>query len=262
MAPLVPLTLVIIAKDEADRIGRAIASVPCAAEVLVLDSGSTDETVAEAEQLGARVVQTDWPGFGPQKNRAWDLATQPWVLSLDADEWLDEAAAAAVQACVLADRPGAFRLQRHNLWCGRPVRGGAWGPSPKLRLARKPDARWTDAHVHEVLQTSGPTTTLAGRLLHDPFRGPHEHLAQISAYAALFVRESHRLGRRRSALALLTRPTLHIVKALLLRGGIRDGALGLLLAWLGAAEVALKWALLWQDPGKVGPGTGLASEPD
>jgi glycosyltransferase involved in cell wall biosynthesis len=259
---VVPLTLVIIAKDEADRIGRAIRSVPCAAEVLVLDSGSTDDTVAVAEALGARVIETDWPGFGPQKNRAWQAAAQPWVLSLDADEWLDATAAAAVEACVLADKSGGFRLWRHNRWCGRPVRGGAWGPSLKLRLARKGDARWTAAQVHEHLVAEGPATTLAGTLQHDPFREPAEHLAQVAGYATLFVAESRRIGRGRSAVALLTRPCLHIVKALLLRGGWRDGVLGLQLAWLGAAEVALKWALLWSDGGKSQVGTGLAPELD
>ncbi len=228
----------------------------------MVDSGSTDGTVAVAEALGARVVQTDWPGFGPQKNRAWDLASQPWVLSLDADEWLDAEGAAAVEACVREDRPGAWALRRRNRYCGRPVRGGAWGPSWKVRLARKADARWTDAAVHEVLEATVPVQRLGGLLEHDPFREPADHHAQIEGYARLFVAESQRIGRRPSALARWTRPFLHIVKSLLLRGGWRDGALGWHLARLGAREVALKWRLLGEQTGKIEAGTGLANRPD
>ena len=135
---MVPLTLVIIAMNEADRIGRTIRSVPFASEILVLDSGSTDDTVQVARDLGARVVETDWPGFGPQKNRALAQATQPWVLFLDADEWLDEEAADAVQGCVSGDRPGAFQLRRVNHWCGRQLRGGARSGARPLR-GRRPD---------------------------------------------------------------------------------------------------------------------------
>lgn len=259
---MVPLTLVIITKDEADRLSRVIGSVPFAAEVVVLDSGSSDDTVAVARALGARVVETDWPGFGPQKNRALAHATQPWVLCLDADEWLDAQAADAVRAAVLADGPGGYQLRRQNLWCGREVRGGAWGPSLKVRLARREACRWTDAAVHEVLQVDGPIQALSGSLRHDPFRAPGEHLDQIGVYARLFVEESRRVGRSPSLVALLTRPHLHIVKSLLLRGGWRDGGLGVVLAWLGAAEVALKWGLLWLERRNQGPGTGLASRPD
>jgi glycosyltransferase involved in cell wall biosynthesis len=254
----IPLSLVIIAKNEADRIGRAIKSVPFAAEVLVLDSGSEDATMKVARDLGARVIETDWPGFGPQKNRAIAAASESWVLCLDADEWLDEDAADAVKRCVAAGRPGGFQLLRVNHWCGREILGGAWGPSYKLRLAPREGARWSDAQVHEVMQADGVSSKLAGRLMHDPFRGPAEHLKQIASYAELFVVESHRIGRQASLMSLGVRPILHFVKALLLRGGFRDGALGWLLAWLGAGEVALKWSLLWLDGGKSRDGTGLA----
>ena len=257
---MVPLSLVIIAKDEADRIGRAIASVPFAAEVVVLDSGSSDDTVAVAEGLGARVLETDWPGYGPQKNRALEAASQPWVLSLDADEWLDETAAAAIQAAVEADGEAAFALRRVNRWCGRPLRGGAQGPSWKLRLVRRESARWTDAWLHETLEVDGPIGRLDGCLHHDPYRDPGEHLDQIARYAGLFVSESRRTGRRASLVQLALRPCLHFVKALLLRGGFRDGPHGLLVAWLGAAEVALKWSLLWREQRNSGGGTGLARE--
>ena len=239
------LTLAIVARDEADRIGRAIGSVPGAAEVLVLDSGSTDDTVAVAEAAGARVVRTDWPGYGAQKNRALELAKQPWVLFLDADEWLDADLLAAV-ARVLEEPAGAvgFSVCRRNRFLGRRVRGGCFGPSWKIRLVRKGAGRWQGGMLHETLVCTGPTLRLEGLLEHDPFRAEGDWAKTGREYAELFAKKGIEEGRVAHLWDLSLRPPLHFVKSILLKAGFRDGLLGFHLALWGARDVAWKWKAL------------------
>lgn len=239
---MTPLTVAILAKDEHDRIGAAIASVGWAAEVLVLDSGSVDDTVGVAQAAGARVERTDWPGFAAQRGRAQALATHPWVLFLDADETVDPTLAAALQRFEPGDAC-AFEVTRVNHWHGRPVRGGTFGPHRVTRLVRLGGGSWQGA-VHETWVPQGPVGALQGTLLHTPYRSIGEHLDTVHRYAALWAESA---SARPSLLHLVVRPPLHFVKAFLLKGGFRDGVRGLLLAWIGAVYVALKWGLLWLD---------------
>ena len=135
---MLPLSVAIIAVNEADRIEAAITAIPEASEVLVLDSGSRDDTPEVARALGARVVETDWPGHVAQKNRALSMCQQPWVLFLDADERPSPELVAQVKTVVQGDGPAAgYQVRRRNHWLGREVRGGSFGPAWHLRLARR-----------------------------------------------------------------------------------------------------------------------------
>lgn len=241
---MLPLTLAIIARDEADRIAAAIASVPGCAEVLVLDSGSVDTTLEVARSHGARVVETDWPGHVAQKNRALEAATQPWVLSLDADERLSPEALDAVRGAIEGGSAAGFALQRRNHWLGRPLRGGSFGPAWHLRLVRREAARWGGEDPHDKLAVEGRVERLDGFLEHHPYRSLGEHLSTIDRYSARFVERSLEQGRRASVLDLLVRPPWHLLRSYVLQGGFRDGVAGLLVAWLGATHVALKWGRL------------------
>jgi len=239
-----PLTVAIIARDEADRITGAITGLP-AAEVIVIDSGSTDGTPAIARSLGATVIIRDWPGHVIQKNRALEAATQPWVLSLDADEAPDAELVAAIRAVIEADDPRAgFRVIRRNYWQGEPVRGGSFRPSPHPRLVRRGRGRWGGEDPHDRLIIDGPVGDLPGFLEHHPYRDLGEHLSTIDRYTARFVEVSLAAGRTASWSDVLLRPLFHWFKALALQGGWRDGARGVALAWLGATHVALKWGRL------------------
>ena len=132
------LSVVVITKDEEAAIGRCLDSVRWADEIVVLDSGSTDRTVEIAREHGARVeVSADWPGFGPQKNRALALAGGEWVLSLDADEWVPEDLAAEIRAAIVSpDGHAGFELPRSSSFCGREMRHSGWWPDHILRLFR------------------------------------------------------------------------------------------------------------------------------
>lgn len=256
---MIPLTLAIVACNEEDRIGRAILSVPGVREVLVLDSGSTDGTVAVAESLGARVISTDWPGYGAQKNRALAAAGQPWVLFLDADEWADAELFASIAE--LADSDPAicgYAFKRRNHWLGKPLSGGCMGPSWKTRLVRAERARWDGGSLHETLAVSGRVARLGGLLEHDPYRSALEQQETAVEYARLFAQKALAEGRTAWFGEPWVRSVLHFVKSILLRAGFRDGLLGWRMALLGASEVACKWSLLysWQShtPQETSPG--------
>jgi len=237
---MVPLSVVLIARDEADRIGDAIRSVPFADEVLVLDSGSTDGTPGVARDLGARVVETDWPGHVDQKNRAFALARNTWVLSLDADERVSPTLARSIErAFTTSPDVAGFRFNRRNHYLGRPLRGGGWYPDARIRLARRDRARWTGLDPHDILEVDGEVRFLEGDLDHHPYRDLSDHLRTLDRYSARFAEVYD--GEVRWV-DLLFRPPWAFFRAWVLRAGFRDGVRGLLVAGLGATYVLVKWA--------------------
>ena len=236
------LSAVIIARDEGDRIAAAIRSVAFADEILVLDSGSLDDTVEQAHRSGARVVRTDWPGHVAQKNRALAEARGDWILSLDADEVLDVEAANAVRR-TLTTNPSAdgYRIRRQEVWLGHAVRYGHWRPRAHLRLARRERARWVGEDPHDRLMVAGHVQTLPGRIVHTPYRHLGEHLATIDRY-------TRQQARRGGPVDILGRPAWHFLSGYLGRGGILDGWPGLVLATLGSVHTLLKWSRGHWDP--------------
>lgn len=240
------LSLVVIARDEADRVEACLRSVPFATERIVVDSGSTDGTPAIAESAGARVVRTDWPGHVAQKNRALALATQPWVLSLDADERLSKQAARELEAALRAPGEAAgFSFPRCSTWLGAPLRHGRWYPDRKLRVVRQAGAAWVGDDPHDRLETAGPVIALNGDILHDPYRDLSEHLSTIDRYSRVHAEALAARGVRARWWDVVGRPPLHFVNAYLLRLGVLDGVPGFAVASLGATHVLCKWTRLW-----------------
>jgi glycosyltransferase involved in cell wall biosynthesis len=237
------LSVVVIARDEADRIGRCLRSAPRGAEkVVVVDASTTDATAAVAEREGARVVLAPWPGHVAQKNRALAAARGAWVLSLDADEWLTPAACADVERAIAAPGSAAgFSLPRLNVWLGRPLRHGRWYPDRRVRLVRAGRARWVGDDPHDRLEVDGPVGRLGGDIGHEPYRTFWEHLSTIDRYSGIHARSLHARGVRARAWDPASHATLHLVDALLRRAAWRDGLDGLVVASLGAAYAGLKW---------------------
>lgn len=246
--PVPDLSVVIVARDEERRIGPCLAAVQFADELLVVDTGSTDGTRELARAGGARVEELEWRGFGPTKAAALELARGEWVLLLDADEVVDTELARAIRAVVQGgDAPTAgYELCRRGLFLGRWMRHGGWYPDWVLRLARRDACRMTMDAVHERLEVDGSTARLAGELLHytDPDL-PH-YLAKMSTYADLGAQALHAAGRRCRLHHLLLRPPATFWKRYVLKQGWRDGMHGLLLAFLSAVHVFVKYARLWE----------------
>lgn len=225
-----------ITRNEAHRIERCLRSVAFADELVVLDSGSTDATVELARACGARTaVSADWPGFGAQKNRALDMATGRWVLSIDADEEVDARLAESVRAAIRRgdDGPNGYWLSRSSRFCGTPIRHGDWRNDRVLRLFRRDRARFSDDAVHERVLCPPPHGVLDGWLLHDSVDSMPDAIEKAERYARLGARRLRERGRGGLPAALL-HGGWTFVRGYLLRLGFLDGRPGLAIAALNA----------------------------
>lgn len=244
------LSVAIIARNEAHRIARCLKSVAFADQIVVLDSGSTDDTVAIARGLGADVeVTPDWPGFGPQKNRALARCRYRWVLSIDADEQISDALAAEILQVLRAAPAEAtvagYWLRRSSRYCGQVIRHGLWGNDRVLRLFERQRGRFTDARVHESLVCDGETRVLEGILVHDSVDSPEDARSKARRYAFLGA-EALRARGRGGSLQGGVHAGWSFLRGYLLRAGFLDGRFGLTLARLNAAGTFWKyhWAAL------------------
>jgi glycosyltransferase involved in cell wall biosynthesis len=239
-----PLTLLVMTYNEAENIGRCLDSVPLAAEKIVIDSGSTDDTCAIAARHGARVVHQDWLGFGPQRNFGSTVAAHDWILFLDADECLSpellNALAARLPGLMKSDTAGAI-LRREAWYLGAPMRWYKPMVGEKIaRLYHRGRARWTDARVHESLRFDGKVEQFDAPFRH--FYNPtlvHEQLKMLK-YAELKARDW--LDRGRSP-RLWEAPLVFLstfFKDYILRRGFLDGARGYIVSHVAANYAVYK----------------------
>lgn len=241
------LSVIVITKNEAADLGGALDSVRFADEIIVVDSGSTDETVTIARRYTDRVVVREWPGYVAQKNFAASLAHHDWVLSLDADERVTPALAREIQT-LLAGPPAhkAYRVPRVAWYLGQWIHTTDWYPDHQTRLYDKRAARWTGARVHESVAVEGPIGALHGELQHLPYRDLSDHLETIDRYTSLAAQQMQEEGRHTSLLEIAGHPPLAFLRNYLLRGGFQDGAVGFLVSVMNAYYVFLKFAKLWE----------------
>jgi glycosyltransferase involved in cell wall biosynthesis len=212
----------------------------------MLDSGSTDRTVEISQELGARVsVTADWPGFGPQKNRALERATGDWVLSLDADEWVTpELRDEILNVISRADETVAFRIPRLSSFCGRFMRHSGWWPDYVTRLFRRGAARFSDDVVHERVIVEGKTGTLRERIMHETFIDLDELLQKMNNYSSLAAQEMRHGGRKAGLTGAVLRGLWAFIRTYLLRGGFLDGREGFMLAVATAEGTYYRYAKL------------------
>ena len=240
------LTVTIITRDEVDRLGEAVASAAFADEIVIVDSGSTDGTIELARRLTPRVVTRDWPGFAAQKNFAAAEASHDWILSLDADERVSPALGTEIRAILSAGpQAPAYRVPRVSFYLGRWIRSTDWYPDYQVRLYDRRAASWAGEYVHESVQTAGAVGRLRGELLHFPYRDVSHHLRTIDRYTALAARQMRDQGRTVSAAGLAARAAGAFLRNYLLRGGFRQGGVGLIVSVLNSYYVFLKFARLW-----------------
>lgn len=241
------LSVTVITKNEAADIDAALASVAWADEIVLVDSHSTDDTVAIARRHTDRVVARDWNGYVDQKNHAASLASHDWILSLDADERVTPALAGEIRSLLAGEpRAAAFRIPRVTWHLGRWVRSTDWYPDFQTRLYDRRAAQWTGKYVHEAVTVRGETGELRGELQHYAYRDIADHLETIDRYTTYAARQMHEAGRRAGLFDLAGHPPLAFLRNYLARGGIRDGVPGLIISALNSYYVFLKFAKLWE----------------
>jgi len=239
------LSLIVITKNEEAAIERCIRSAAgIVDEIVVVDSGSTDRTVEIARGLGAKVIAPEgWPGYGPQKQRALDAASGQWILSLDADEWIEGDLAREIEN-VLHDPAAAngYRMPRRNRFCGEIVRHGGWWPDHVLRLFRKDRARFSDDPVHERVIAEGNIGTLKFPIEHNTIVSPQDAEGKTDRYARLAAQALVENGRTSSRVAASIRGAAAFLRSFVLQRGFLDGKTGYRVARYQASYTAKKWA--------------------
>ncbi len=225
------LSVIIITLNEAHAIRACLESVAWADEIIVVDSGSTDDTLAICREFTPQVYSHDWPGFGPQKNRALDYAGKEWVLSLDADERISPELRDEIQAAMAAPGSNAtFRMPRLSSFCGRFMRHSGWWPDYVPRLFKRGSARFSDDLVHERLIVDGATGTFNSPLLHDTYRDLEEVLDKVNSYSTAGARMLDQKQRKSGRSTAILHGLWAFVRTYFLRRGFLDGREGFMLA--------------------------------
>ena len=244
MRPNDSLAVVIVAKNEAARIADCIASAAFADEVLVLDSGSIDRTAAIAEAAGARVVVTDWRGFGPLVARGFSLAKSDWVLSLDADERIPAKLQAEISAAIKAGAHDGYRIPRWSEFCGKVMRHGGWRPDRTLRLGRRAKSGFTNDFLHAHMTVDGRIGDLDESLIHHSYPDVHDVLEKLDRYSSGSARDMHSRAKTGSLAKAITHGLFAFVRTYLLKLGFLDGRHGLMLAIYNAEYAYYKYVKL------------------
>jgi glycosyltransferase involved in cell wall biosynthesis len=242
------LSAIVITRNEAHNLHDCLQSMHgMVDEIIVVDSQSTDDTVAIAQQHGAKVTQpADWPGFGPQKNRALDLATCDWVFSIDADERVTPALAEEIKRVLQAGDAGvAYKLSRLSSYCGQFIHHSGWQPDYVLRLFKRGTAKFSDDLVHERVVTTQKVMTLRHQLLHYSYLNFSQVLSKVDAYSSASAKQSYARGKRSSVAGALGHGAWAFFRTYVIRRGFLDGAHGLALAISNAETSYYKYLKLW-----------------
>jgi glycosyltransferase involved in cell wall biosynthesis len=237
------ITATIITLDEERNIARAIESLRCADEILIVDSGSTDRTTELAENLGARVIEANWMGYSAQKNWAAEQASNDWILSLDADEALSEALEAEIwNVKKTGPRFDAYTMPRMARYLGRWILHSGWYPDRKVRLYHRARARWEGEFVHESVRVDGHLGHLESNLLHFTCESLSEHIKTMDRYTTLAAQELAARKVKISMPKLIFDPAWTFFKTYCLQRGFLDGVEGLTIAHMAAFYTFIKYS--------------------
>lgn len=242
------LSVVMIAKNAADLLPDCLASIAWADEIILLDSGSEDATLEVARAAGVKVfTDTDWQGYGIQRQKAQHLASGDYILMLDTDERVTPELAQAIRIVLAAPQPDAvYSIARRNFFLGRFMRHSGWYPDRVTRLYPRARYQYNASLVHESLDTQGANVIeLKGDLLHLTCRDFASFQRKQLNYATAWAQERHQKGKKASLAGIFTHTLGAFLKTLLLRGGVLDGKQGWLLAVVNAQYTFNKYTELW-----------------
>lgn len=246
------LSAIVIVKNEAGNIADCLDTLSFCDERIVVDGGSTDNTVSIAQNKGARVFTHEWLGFGPQKNYALSLASGDWVLSIDADERVTPALAAEIGRAIEASSIDGYELPRQSSFCGRMMRHSGWFPDHVLRLFRREGGRFTDDIVHERVICDGPVARLTAPLLHHPVLRIEDALARMDRYSTAGAEMLVASGRRVGFTTGIVHGFWAFIRTYVVQRGFLDGREGFLLAVANAEGTYYRYMKAWLKGRHVG----------
>ena len=241
------LGLAVITKNEEDSIERCLGSVPFADQVVVVDSGSSDRTAQVAERCGAHVIQREWPGFPKQKQFAMDQLQTDWILALDADEWLTDAAREEIRSILRRDptpgAPDAYRIPRYHRFLGRELRHGK-GVDAHIRLVRRGRGRYSDREIHEAILVEGPVAEMSSGMMHESSPTIADRMEKIRRDTEFEMQ--YRSGTPPGVRRTFVNPVRFFLSFMFRRGGWRDGMEGAIWTALFAFQLFYQEARLYE----------------
>ncbi len=242
------LSAILITRNEEANLEDCLASLDgLATQIVVVDTQSTDRTLAIAQRYGALISSPpDWPGFGPQKNRALDLASEDWVLSLDADERLTPELRAEIMGVLDKPQTDCYAIPRLSWYCGRFMRHSGWTPDYVDRLFKRGSARFSSDLVHERLIPKGPVLKLKNRMLHYSFMNHAQVQEKMERYSTASAQQAFAKGKTASPLKAIVHGAWSFFRTYILRAGFLDGPQGFSLACSNAQGTYLRYMKLWR----------------
>jgi len=240
------VTVVIPTLNEAAQIAQAVADLAWANEVIVVDGGSTDNTVNLAKSAGARVITLEGQTIGAQRNAGIEAARNRWILALDADERVTPQLRIEVAKVAAGGVPthAAYRMKFRNLYLGRELRHGPWGRDWHVRLFTN-ERRFQTHRVHEALEPIEDIGTLTGPVMHNSYVDIAHHVQKIVKYARWGADDLYARGRRAGLWEMMMRPAWRFIRDYIVFGGWRDGVVGFVASTLSAFAAFLKYAFLF-----------------
>lgn len=241
------LSVILITKNEEANLKDCLESVSFAHEIIVVDSQSSDKTQEIAQSFGAKLeITSDWPGFGPQKNRALNLATQEWVLSIDADERVTPELKEEILAVISSkNAANCYAIPRSSWYCGRFMKHSGWYPDYVDRLFKRGTAKFSDHLVHERLLPDGQVAKLKNHFLHYSFRDFSQVLKKVDAYSTASAEQAYLKGKRSSVGKAIGHGLWAFFRTYFLRRGFLDGSQGLALAISNAEGSYYRYLKIW-----------------
>lgn len=241
------ISVVIITKNEAHIIANTLQSLQAVTDdIVIVDSGSTDDTVAICKKYKATVIETDWSGYGINKNKGIQAARHDWILSLDADEAIDEALRQSLSQLRLTHDEEVFDIRFKNFFCNKWIRFGEWGFDRHIRLFNRKKVQWNNAAVHEnlVFPEGVVVKKLSGHILHYTVQNRQEYDAKTDHYARMNAAKYAAAGKKASFFKSYFSPVFVFLQHYVFRLGFLDGKEGFLIAKTTARYTFLKYKYL------------------
>jgi len=231
------ISAVIITKNEEKILARCLESVKWADEIIVVDSGSADNTREIAKAFGAKVINRKWEGFARQKNFAIAAAKHPWVLSLDADEVVTDSLKEEIKKTVIAGAAAGYYIPRRTFFYGRLLKHGSIYPDNQLRLFKKDSGKYEDTEIHERFLLKGNPGFLKNPMSHYSKESVKAHVEAMNKYTTLEVKRAVKIGYRPTGYSVLIKPVFYFMKHYIVKAGFLDGFAGLVYYFVNAMYI-------------------------